>query len=487
MPQLAGSLVRYPARVTTIWFALVILLGALFLTAPFSSADPSHPISFLDALFTSTSAVCVTGLSVRSTGHDFTFMGQCGILALIQLGGIGIMTVTTFILHTLSGRSGLRQRAVIASTLGAGENSDLSTILKRVIFTTAIIEGAGIALLWLRFLFDMAPLEALWFAVFHAISAFCNAGFGLLDDSLTQYRGDLLVNLVIGLLIILGGIGFPVIIDIWNCSRSRSPLKWDNLHIHTKITLLGTVILLMGGSLGFIILEWNGVLAQASLLEFFLIPCFHAVSCRTAGFNTINLADLSNASLFLSIVLMTIGAGACSTAGGMKVSTVMMLIIHAQRRFQGKNVVNIFRRTIPQDAIDRAMASVMLFLASAGMALTALLIVEQSNLHDRKLLEASVPQSVASEMTSDSSEAEVAPPASERKELFLCAMFEVSSALGTVGLSVNFTSTLSPIGRCVIIVLMFLGRLGPLSVFAAVSRNSKEAKIHYAHEEPLVG
>ena len=150
MLQLAGSLVRYPARVTTTWFALVILIGALLLAAPFSSADSQHPISLLDALFTATSAVCVTGLSVRSTGHDFTWIGQCIILLLIQLGGIGIMTVTTFILYALAGRSGLRQRAVIASTLGAGENADLKTILRRVLFTTICIEGSGILLLWLR-------------------------------------------------------------------------------------------------------------------------------------------------------------------------------------------------------------------------------------------------------------------------------------------------------------------------------------------------
>lgn len=478
MLQLAGSLVRYPARVTTTWFALVILIGALLLVAPFSSANAAKPISFLDALFTSTSAVCVTGLAVRSTGNDFTPAGQCVILVLIQIGGIGIMTITTFILHAMAGRSGLRQRAVIASTLGAGDNADLRTILRRVFSTTLIIEGTGIVLLWIRFLFDMNPLTALWQATFHSVSAFCNAGFGLYDDSLVQYQGDLLVNIVIGLLVVFGGIGFPVIIDIWNCYLSKSPLKWDNLHIHTKVTLLGTVILLVGGAVGFLVLEWNGVLEEATLMERILIPCFHSVTCRTAGFNTIDLGQLSNATLFLSIALMTIGAGACSTAGGIKVSTFMMLMIHAQRRFRGQQVVNVFRRTIPQDAIDRAMASVMLFLASGGIALTILLIVEQSNLHGRNISN-DVPVVMV-----DGQEIAIYP---ERQELFLRALFEVSSALGTVGLSVNFTSTLSPVGRIVIIILMFLGRLGPLSVFAAVSRTSKEAKIHYAHEEPLVG
>lgn len=487
MPKLAGSLVRYPARVTTTWFSLLILLGTALLASPLSWQDANQPISILDAAFTSTSAVCVTGLSVRSTGHDFSFFGQVVILGLIQLGGIGIMTVTTFLLSSMAGRSGLRQRAIVAETLGAGEKSDLNRILKHVFFTTMWIEGAGILLLWVRFLFEFPPLEALWFAVFHAISAFCNAGFGLKDNNLMDYQGDIVVNGTICCLIILGGIGFPVITELWLRFRSKSPLAWDNLHIHTKITLVGTAVMLVGGYVSFLILEWNGVLKNKSIIEMILIPMFHSVSCRTAGFNTIDLGTLSNASLFLSILWMFVGAGACSTAGGVKVSTAMMLVLHAYSRFQGKTIVSIFRRTIPQDSIDRAMASVMLFLAVAAFALTSLMVVEQSNVLSRIPLDDTVFESEESSEAGSSINTPRPSETHEEKEMFLRAMFEVSSALGTVGLSVNFTSTLSPIGRCIIILLMFLGRLGPVSVFAAVSRTGRESKIHYAHEEPLVG
>ncbi len=441
-----------------IWYLGGLLVGTCILCLPACSRRADAPLTFLDALFTATSALCVTGLSVRSTPNDFSFWGQLTILGLIQLGGIGIMTITTFIMAQFGGRGGLRQQAIVAETLGASAKSDLRSIVGNVVWLSVVIELAGACCLFPRF-WSMMPLKnALWHSVFHSISAFCNAGFGLYDDNLVQFRGDWLVNLTIMTLIILGGIGYPVMTDVIRCISKYGIRGWDELRLHSKLTLIATIVLIFGGGLVIGMLEYDGVLEHASWSERILIPLFHSVSCRTAGFNSVDLAKLSNATLFVMILLMTVGAGACSTAGGVKVSTVSMLVLHALARVQGKKYVNAFRRTIPQSAIDRAMASVMLFLIIAVIALTALSVVEQGDYAHN--IEGG---------------------------LFLDAMFEVTSALGTVGLSTGITPTLSAFGKLILVLLMFFGRLGPISVFAAVTVERKRQPPHFAAEEPLVG
>jgi trk system potassium uptake protein TrkH len=461
MPKMAGSLVRYPARVTSLWFASGIIFGAFALWLPWSSGSLERPISMLDALFTATSALCVTGLSVRSTPNDFSNFGQLIILILIQLGGIGIMTLTMFILMQLGGRGGLRHRAVISETLGAGDTNDVKVILRRVLVATAIIEGAGILVLWIRFLFLYPWWTALWHATFHAISAFCNAGFALYDDSLVRFQNDPVVNLVIGSLIVLGGLGFPVILDVYNRFNWKRPIDWQELHIHSKITLVATGVLILVGFILFLLIEWDNALENSPWYGKVMIALFQSVTCRTAGFNTLDLKDFTNASLFLMLLLMAIGAGPCSTAGGIKVSTFALLVMQAYRRFQGRTCMSFFRRTIPQAAVDRAMASVMTFLAIGTLACTLLMVVEQSGKSHRNLHGAS-----------DSS---------------LEIIFEVVSALGTVGLTVIGSEKLSDLGKLVIILLMFMGRLGPISVIAALSRAVREPKVEFAHEEPLIG
>lgn len=440
----------------------MIAVGTIALAMPWSSQSSEKPISFLDACFTATSALCVTGLSVRSTVNDFSFFGQLVILGLIQLGGIGIMTLTTFILLQVGGRSGLRHRAVIAETLGSGDHTDVKQILRHVFLATALIEGLGILILWVRFLFESRTvLGALWHATFHAVSAFCNAGFALHDDNLISYQTDPVVNLVIASLIVLGGIGFPVMLDVYSGCSWKKPIDWEGLHIHSKVTLIGTIVLLLAGFILLLAIEWDNGLQHAAWHNKMIIAMFQSVTCRTAGFNTIDLADLTNASLFMMIVLMAIGAGPCSTAGGMKVSTVALLTMQAYRRFQGKTCLSFFRRTIPQAAADRAMASVIVFASIAAMACLVLLTVEQSGVSHREF--------------------------ADGKNRALEVIFEVFSALGTVGLSINFTPELSSVGRIVIILLMFLGRLGPISVMSALSRTSREAKVEFANEEPLIG
>jgi trk system potassium uptake protein TrkH len=456
MPEFIGPLVKYPARVSLLWYVGVILAGAVLLCQPFCGVPGREPVSFLDAMFTATSATCVTGLAVRSTELDFSFAGQLVILLLIQLGGIGIMTITTYFIFKLTGRTGLRDQVLIGQTIGSGPN--MGWVLRHVLWMTFLFEAAGTALLFGRFAFEMPPLQAAWHALFHTIAAFCNAGFGLHDDSLIRYQGDVYVNLVICGLIVGGGIGYPVLMDLrlnWGGPwRSR----FSNLSVHSKLMLLGTTFLILLGTAGILALEWDAALADAPLPQKLLVSFFQAVTPRTAGFNTVNMADLTDATLFLIIGLMMIGAGPCSTAGGFKVSTLMVLVLQAWSLFRGYRRPRAFRRTIPESIVLKAIATAMLFAVISGIALSVLLALEHGG-----------------------------EPHRRSHGLFLDAAFEVVSAIGTVGLSTGITPALSAGGKVVIIFLMLLGRLGPISVFVALSWSERRDTIEYAAEEPLIG
>lgn len=458
MIKLTGSLVKYPARAAVGWYLGLIAAGSLLLLHPLCHGSQERPISPLDAAFTSTSASCVTGLIVRSTEHDFSFLGHLVILFLIQLGGIGIMTVTTFVMFHLGGRQSLRHRAVLSETLGADAGADLKWILRNVIVMTLIFEGSGFVLLTVHNLFDHPPLTATWHALFHSVSAFCNAGFALHDDSLTRYQGDPLVNFTVTALIVTGGIGFPAILDMKRNWHGPWGERWGRLHLHSKLMLTGTAVLLVLGTAGFLALEWDGTLKDIPFWDRPLVAVFHSVSCRTAGFNTVEMSSLTNATLFISILLMAIGAGPCSTAGGFKVSTVAVLVLRAWATLHGHTRVNLARRTVPRETVDRAMATAMLFFVVAIVALTTLLVIEQSE-----------------------------EPHPQSQGLFLDAALEVVSALGTVGLSTGMTQHLSNAGRVIIIMLMFIGRLGPISVFIALSRAERSDPVEFPAEAPLIG
>ncbi len=441
-----------------VWYLAVIILGGVLLTLPISRVSDDNPVTPLDAAFTSTSAVCVTGLAVRSTGNDFSLFGQVVILLLIQFGGIGIMTVTTVITFWLGGRQSLRRRAVLAESLGAGREPDLRWVLKRVILFTIAFEGIGFVLLAIRFLFDHPFGQALWHALFHCISAFCNAGFSLNDNSLMDYQGDPLVNATIIILIVCGGIGFPVMMDVSRNWYRPWRERWNRLMLHSKLILVGTACLITMGTLLVLVLEWNDALASMSLPRRLMVALFQSVTCRTAGFNTIEIGSLTNATLFISILLMAVGAGPCSTAGGFKVSTLSVLVLRGWSTFRGRQRIFVGRRTIPREVTDRAITAAVLFGVVAVVALTVLLMLEQSE-----------------------------TPHAQSQGLFMDAIFEVVSALGTVGLSTGMTQHLTNAGRVVIIILMFMGRLGPISVFAALSRGEQAEPIEYAEEEPLIG
>ena len=450
------------------WYAILILTGTGLLHLwPACSAKSDNPLSFLDALFTSTSAACVTGLGVRSTAHDFTYTGQAVILGLIQLGGVGIMTVTTFIVVHFNRSGNLRQRKVIADTLGAGEGGDLRVILRNVLMMTLFIESIGFLILAAHnqvYYEHYAKLgvwsshgDATWFALFLSVSAFCNAGFALHDQNLIPFADNFIVNATVCSLIMLGGIGFPVINDLWRSRKTPAPDRWGSLRLHTKIMLIGTVVILLLGLGSFMALENHGVLEGDTMMTRLCKGMFHSVTCRTAGFNSVDIGALTDATLFISIILMMIGGGPCSTAGGFKVTTAAIIFLRAWASFRGYSRVTLFRRTIPQRSVERAVATALLFLAIAAISLTVMLLIEQSGAHQ------------------------------SHEGRFLATFFEVISALGTVGLTANLTTDLSSASRVVLVLLMLIGRLGPITAFAALAHGERKELIEYATEEPLIG
>ncbi len=458
MVELAGRVARYPARASFAWYVGLILLGALVLWHPRCAAEGRPPIAFREALFTATSATCVTGLTVRQTGSDFSLLGQAVILLLIQLGGIGIMTVTTFITFRLGGHEGLRHRALLAETFGADPTTDLRSLLHHVLGLTLCIEVLGFAVLAARNLLEMPAGPALWHALFHAVSAFCNAGFALPENNLVAYREDAVTCLTVALLVIVGGIGYPVLLDLKAVWGNGWQTGWQRLHLHTKLMLLGTAALLLLGTVLFLVLEWHGALAGIPLDKKLLVAFFHAVVPRTAGFNSVDIGALNHATLFVLILLMFVGAGPCSTAGGLKVTTLMVLVIRAWKTFWGYRRVNVFGRTLPPESIARATTTAVLFTSVVIAAVLPLMAIENPN-----------------------------APGGHPDRIFLDTMFEVVSALCTVGLSTGITPYLSAVGQFLLIGLMFLGRLGPITVFAALSLAERRRALEYPQEEPLLG
>ncbi len=458
MARFVGSFGRYPARATFAGYAAGVLIGTMLLIAPYSRAADKEPISLVDSVFTAASALCVTGLTVRSTGHDFSWLGQGVVLLLIQLGGIGIITVTTYVTLRLGARQTLHSRTLLAETLGTGDEPDLKAVLRRVVRFTLLFELSGALLLTARFLFDYDLGTALWHGVFHSISAFCNAGFSLNDSSLIAYQGDWFVNLTVMALIVSGGIGYPVLIDVSRNWHGPWRDRWGHLMLHTKLMIVGTIALIVLGAAAVLVLESQHAMREMSWPRRLLAATFQSVTCRTAGFNTIDTSQLRDATLFVVILLMMVGGGPCSAAGGFKVSTLAVLVLRAWSTFWGSARVHVARRTVPQEVIDRAITTAFLFAVVSIVGLICLLTVEQFQ---------------HSDLVSG--------------ELFLDGCFEVASGLATVGLSTGMTPNLTPTGKMIIIALMFIGRLGPITVGAAVSLGRREPPIAYASEEPLVG
>jgi trk system potassium uptake protein TrkH len=441
-----------------VWFLGLIVVGTALLMLPVCQTADAEPFSLSDAAFTATSASCVTGLAVRSTPNDFSFVGQLVILLLIQLGGLGILTVATLFYVQLTGRSLGIQHEIVEDTLGALAKDDLKTYLSGVVRVTLILEAVGALILIGRQLFMNSPADAIWWGVFHSISAFCNGGFALQDDSLSQSVADPVINLTIIFLILAGGIGYPVIRDLYATSKRGPGVHWRSLAFHTKLTLTATVVLTIVGALTFWFFERSNTLADLSAGGTFWAILFQAVTPRTAGFNTLPMADFTNATLLMIIIAMLIGGNSCSTAGGIKVSTISVLVLNTIARFRGKPEATLFGRRISKKTVSQAAIVLLTYISFATVGL--LLVV---NFQEGQV------------------------PHSKSGGIFLDAFFEVFSALATVGLSADFTSHLTEPSRWVIMCLMFAGRIGPLAVVMALSMPMRESDVKLEDANLLIG
>ncbi|MCG3130300.1 MAG: Potassium/sodium uptake protein NtpJ [Phycisphaerae bacterium] len=437
-----------PAR-TVLGFALAALLGGLLLSMSFSGRAEHVP--FIDALFTSTSAVCVTGLSTIDVGQRLTPAGQGILLGLIQLGGLGITTVSTFLLLTAG-------RATLGHALGAGESLAAVRVqplrlIWWVVGSTLAIEACGAVLLLWRFEGDGAA----WSAVFHSVSAFCNAGFSLNSDNLTGYRSDPVVLTTVSVLIMTGGIGFIVLrqVALWGWSLLRG--RRFPLFLHSRVVLLANAMLWLLGGAMFLGLERNALLSDESFLVAAGNAMFHSISARTAGFNSVDLAFAREPTLFLMMFLMLIGASPGSCGGGMKVTTVSVILATMFARLRGVETVTLLRRTVPPATVQRSFLLLSIVLALLTLIVTGLLFAEE------------------------------AAPAAVRADRLTVLSFEAVSAFGTVGLSAGVTPTLTTAGKLLIIVAMFVGRVGPLVVALAILRPRSHPSFAYPLEELAIG
>jgi trk system potassium uptake protein TrkH len=438
-----------PIDKVLISFVLLILAGACILCLPVCTTGG---ISFIDALFTSTSAVCVTGLTVLDTAKDFTFVGQVVILLLIQMGGLGIMTFSVALLSLMGGSVSIKWRFTLQNMYSDVSKLPIRNILGRIIIYTFTIE-ITIALILLTQFIQSFPLhEALWHSVFHSISAFCNAGFSTFSNNLMDYYGNSVVVISIAIAIISGGIGFLAMTEIFNAKSLRLKQIWKALTLHTRIVLTTTAILIVGGMLLFYVLEYNGILQHMSFKEKLLASFFQSVTARTAGFNTVDIGALREATCLVLIVLMFIGGSPGSIAGGVKTSTFAILWFFLVSRLKGLRQIVVWERALAYDNVERAVTLVVVSALFIFFATFVLLVVPTL-------------------------------PTGE----FLQSLFEVTSAFGTVGLSMGITPKTLPLERIILCVVMYAGRLGPLTLISALTMRKKTANIKYAEDHIMIG
>ncbi len=429
-----------PPQILASGFALIIVAGAVLLSLPIASAS-GRPLPFIDALFTATSATCVTGLVVVDTGTFFSTFGQVVIMLLIQLGGLGFMTMATLFAIVLRKKISLRERLILQEAMNQISMEGIVRLIQRVIIYSFVIEGTAACLFAVRWSFDMPVGKAIYFGLFHAVSLFNNAGFDLFGEfrSLTGYVDDIVVNVVAMLLIILGGIGFVVMSDVVEYRKNR------RLSLHTKVVLTTTSILIVFGALVIFIFEYTNprTLGALHFSGKILASLFQSVTPRTAGANTVSIADLRQASQFFIIILMFIGASPGSTGGGIKTTTFTTLIGAILAMVRGKEDIVLFHYRLAKDRIYKAITLTMF-----ALFLVVFVAMVLSTTEDHE---------------------------------FLMILFEVTSAFGTVGLSMGLTPDLTTFGKIMIMLTMFAGRLGPLTLaYALGPRTEKEL---YRHPE----
>ncbi|RKD22829.1 Ktr system potassium transporter B [Ammoniphilus oxalaticus] len=432
-----------PSYILILGFGSLIAVGTLLFMLPFSTTD-GQGLSFIDALFEATSAVCVTGLAVVDTGGTFNFFGQIILLVLIQVGGWGFMTTGVFMVILLGKKLSLKEQALLQSTLNQVTLQGAVTLVKRIIAITLIVECLAAFVLAVRWSFEMSVSQSIYYAVFHSISAFNNAGFGLESDNLIQWVGDPTINIIITSLFIIGGIGFTVIMDLL---RTRS---FKRLSLHSKLTLLLTLIInIMACSLIFF-LEHNNPLTMESMgmSDQLWASYFQGVVTRTAGFSTVDIGQMTLSSQVLMMGLMFIGAGSASTGGGIKITTFGLIILAVWSFLSDKTHVSIFRRTISWDLVHKAFTITLTAVIFIFFIFFLFTITENLPMSD--------------------------------------LLFEAISAFGTVGLSTGITAHLSFTGKFLISVLMFIGRVGPLTMAFALMSKTK-SKVRYVEEKIMIG
>ena len=441
-----------PTRIFVLSFAAVILTGAILLRFPFSAIKGN--LRFVDALFTSTSGVCVTGLVVIDVGKDLSTLGQVITIFLFQIGGLGIITFST-VFFVLMGRGiSFKGREIVQSTFLHTPRRDFIVIAKAVLWFTFINEAVGTLFLFIRFSQDFPAGTALYHAVYNAISAFNNCGYSLFSDSLMGYRGDLIVNLTIMGLIVHGGIGFIVQYEIFSWLRGLQ----KRLSVHTRIVLITTGVLIVSGALLFYLFERNHIIRDAPIVTKVLTSLFQSITPRTCGFNTVDIGLLANDTILLLIILMFIGASPGSTGGGVKTTSAALLFMMIWNRMKGNLDVSIFNRTIPREIVSRTISIIFASAFSVAIIWSVLLITGGGNL-----------------------------PITESRHFFVEYLFDTVSAFGTVGLSMGITPKLNDIQKYALIIMMFAGRVGPLTLAFSLLSTTGGRGLTYAEEGVMVG
>lgn len=436
------------SQMIVIGFLIIILTGTFLLMLPISNREMGGA-SFLEALFTATSATCVTGLVVRDTYQYWTLFGQVVILILIQIGGLGFMTIGVFFSIILRRKIGLRTRGILQESVNTLQIGGIVRLAKKIIWGTAIFEGIGAIILSIRFYKRFGLIKGIYYGIFHSISAFCNAGFDLMGQknkyiSLSEYTDDWIINVTIMLLIIIGGIGFLVWDDI-----SKNKLNYKKYKLHSKIVLTTTTILILGGAALFYIFERNYLMKDLSDSGIILSSLFSSVTARTAGYNTIDTALLQDNSKLLTMLLMFIGGSPGSTAGGIKTTTLVVLILYLRANIKKINGCNIYGRRLDDETIKKASAVLCTNLFLTIGAALVISTVQQFTLTD--------------------------------------ISFEILSAIGTVGMSTGITRDLNTVSRIVIIFLMFCGRVGSLSFALSIGSNKKTIPVAQPIEHITIG
>lgn len=436
-----------PTQIIAITFAVIILLGAVLLTLPIATQN-GQSVGFRSALFTATSATCVTGLVMGDTGTMWSGFGQAVIITLIEVGGLGFMSVASLVIFVLRKKVGLKQRMLMAQALSVNEMASVVKLQKWVLLGSLTIQLAGAAVLFIRFLPETGALQAFKWGLFHAVSAFCNAGFDIFGngDSVAVFQSDPVVLITLMTLITVGGLGFFVWEEVATTRHFRK------LSVYTKLVLIMTATLILSGAGLFLLLEWNnpGTIGSLSVGDKVLNSFFQSVTLRTAGFASFDQANLTDAGKGVSLVLMLIGGSSGSTAGGAKTVTFVVMVLFLIARCRGRQSVNVFRRNIPADKFMDAMTIVSVMV---GLALGGALFI-----------------SATSPVT------------------LTDALFETVSALATVGLTAGVTPVLSVAAQFLIIVFMYFGRVGILTISLGFLIGDKaEDRFRYANTNLLIG